>query len=64
MPKYAKPVVTETRRRGRPLKYSRDSYAEVLKLRLKKGLSLGKISQETLIPKSSVYRMLSRMGFR
>ena len=48
MPKYAKPVVTETRRRGRPLKYSRDRYGEVLKLRLK-GLSLGKIAEETLI---------------
>jgi len=64
MPKYAKPIVTQTKRRGRPLKYSMDRYADVLKLRIKKDLSLGKISQETLIPKSTVYRMLRRMGFR
>lgn len=62
MPKYAKPIVTQTRSRGRPLKYSMDRYGEVLKLRLK-GLSLGEIAEKTLIPKSSVYRMLDRMGF-
>ena len=62
MPKYAKPVVTETRSRGRSLKYSMDRYGEVLKLRLK-DLSLRKIAEETLMPKSTVYRMLSRMGF-
>jgi hypothetical protein len=62
MPKYAKPIATEKRGRGRPLKYPRDRYGEVLKLRLK-GMSLGKIAEEMLIPKSSVYRMLRRMGF-
>jgi len=62
MPKYAKPIVTERRGRGRPLKYSRDRYGEVLKLRLK-GLSLGKVAKETMIPKSTVHRMLRRMGF-
>ena len=64
MPKYAKPVVTQIKRRGRPLKYPMDRYSEVLRLRLKKNLSLGKISKETSIPKSSVYRMLRKMGFR
>ncbi len=64
MPKYAKPVITEIRRRGRPLKYSRDHYAEVLGLRLKKGLSLGEIARHVMIPKTTVYRMLRRLGFR
>jgi hypothetical protein len=63
MPKYAKPIVTESRKkRGRPLKYSRDRYAEVLRLRLK-GSGLGTIAKETMIPKSTVYRMLRRLGF-
>ena len=63
MPKYAKPVPVETRRgKGRPLKYTQDSYGQVLRLRLK-GLSLGRIAKETMIPKTTVYRMLDRLGF-
>ena len=61
MPKYAKPIVTQRKKRGRPLKYPMNRYAEVLRLRLK-GLSLGEIAVETLIPKSSVYRILDKMG--
>ena len=62
MPKYAKPIVTEKRRRGRPLKYSRDRYGEVLTLRLK-DMSLGEIAKKTLISKSTIARMLDRLGF-
>ena len=63
MPKYGKPIAAERKRRGRPLKYPMDRYAEVLKLRLN-GHSLDEIAAETLIPKSSVYRMLDKMGIK
>lgn len=46
------------------MKYSRDHYAEMLRLRLKKGLSLQEISKQMMIPKTTVYRMLRKMGFR
>ncbi len=58
MPKYGKPIVAEGKSGGRQMKYSRDHYAEMLRLRLKKGLSLQEISKQMMIPKTTVYRMV------
>jgi hypothetical protein len=55
-------MVSNIKRRGRPLKYPTEKYGEVLSLRLK-GMSMREIAKKTFLPKSTVYRMLERLGF-